>query len=1039
MARGAASTRSFAERWSEALFSVSLCIMKKSQLLILLGLLLPLWAGFAQAPQNTYKYSEGDLPKSIFADIDFAKMNSWIEQEMYAMSQEELVGQLIMPIVYPSTEASKIAAAKSLVVKQHIGGILFQKGSPADQWRMTETLQTTAKRPLLISLDGEWGLAMRLSNTQRYPRNMGLGNVKDKQLLYNYGREIARQCRLMGIHINFAPSLDVNNNPLNPVIGTRSFGDDPKQVAERGLLYATGLEDGKVLSVAKHFPGHGNTFEDSHHTLPIVSSSRGDLNKVELHPFSQYINAGLGGMMTAHLSVAALEPRPNVPTSLSPLVCTELLQKQLGFKGLIFTDGLAMEGAQAKGGEPIGVRAIRAGNDVLLGPIDPVRTHDELMSALRNGSLSLERIKQSVRKILAYKYALIINPKSEVAKSPSTLLAELNNSAAKELNQKLWEGSIRIKKNLGNTLPLGSKNGLAIVQVGGTAASFVQACGIAAKNVFTLPKEAAKQNSLLNSLKSYRQVIVAINNSKPKGYADVLRRLAMQQSVTLCFITNPYAELQLSAAADKAQAIVHSYEATADAQRAAAKALFAKPELTAIRASNVLPQSGDSFDSSEDRSISNRISLLPQSSSEADEEYPLPYALNKYNGLKAIDQIAQEGVDMRAYPGCQVMVIESGKVIYEKCFGTLEGKKGSRQVSPQTLYDLASISKAVATTPATMLMVADGKLKLDSRVGEVLDEFVGTPIERISVRELLLHQSGLPASINFYLSLINPASYDGNLISYKNKASWVRLDRNAWGNPKFQFEPSLVSNGPKSGYTSRFSSELYLSPKVKELMMASISSAKLSNKRYRYSDVGFILLQQMIERVAAQDLDQLVENRIYKAVGAKRLCFLPLGRFDINEIAPSQDDRFIRKSEVRGTVDDESAACLGGVAGNAGVFGSARDLARVLTLFTNKGKYHNQQVIPSAQVAQFINSTGLNGRRSLGFDKGRTSMADAASTSCYGHTGFTGTCFWIDPEHELIFIFLSNRTYPSRLNKKLMTESIRPRIHQAIYEAIGLA
>lgn len=1015
-----------------------MCIMKKSQLLTLLGLLLPLWTAFAQAPQNTYTYSEGDLPKSIFADTDFAKMNSWIEQEMNAMSREELVGQLIMPIVYPSTEASKIAAAKRLVEKQHIGGILFQKGSPADQWRMTETLQTTAKRPLLISLDGEWGLAMRLSNTQRYPRNMGLGNVKDKQLLYNYGREIARQCRLMGIHINFAPSLDVNNNPLNPVIGTRSFGDDPKQVAERGLLYATGLEDGKVLSVAKHFPGHGNTFEDSHHTLPIVSSSRGDLNKVELHPFSQYINAGLGGMMTAHLSVAALEPRPNVPTSLSPLVCTELLQKQLGFKGLIFTDGLAMEGAQAKGGEPIGVRAIRAGNDVLLGPIDPVHTHDELMSALRNGSLSLERVNQSVRKILAYKYALIVEPKSEIAKSPTALLAELNNTAAKELNKELWEASIGIKKNLANTLPLGSKSGLAIVQVGGTASSFVQACGIASKDIYTLPKETAKQNSLLMKLKGYKHVIVAVNNSKPKGYADVLRRLATEQAITLCFITNPYAELQLSAAADKAKAIVHSYEATADAQRAAAKSLFAKQRPTAMLGGNVLTRGGDSHES--DLPIaSSKGALLPQSTGEAEEEYPLPYALNKYSGLRAIDQIAQEGVDMRAYPGCQVMVIESGKVIYEKCFGTLEGKKGSRKVSPETLYDLASISKAVATTPATMLMVAEGKLRLDSRVGEVLNEFVGTPIERISVRELLLHQSGLPASINFYLSLINPASYDGNLISYKSKATWVRLDRNAWGNPKFQFDPSLVSHGPKSGYTSRFSSDLYLSPKVKELMMASISSSNLRNKRYRYSDVGFILLQQMIERVAEQNLDQLVENRIFKAVGAQRLCFLPLGRFDINQIAPSQDDRFIRKSEVRGTVDDESAACLGGVAGNAGVFGSARDLARVLTLFTNKGKYQKLQVIPSAQVAQFVNTTGLSGRRSLGFDRGRSSMADAASSNCYGHTGFTGTCFWIDPDHELIFIFLSNRTYPSRLNKKLMTESIRPRIHQAIYEAIGLA
>ena len=379
-------------------------------------------------------------PKVLFKDINQKAMTHWVDSVFKTLTTEEQLAQLIMPIVYPSQDTQDIKREEQRFSKFKWGGILYQKGLMAHQLIMNKRLQQTSSIPLLIALDGEWGLYMRLKDAPRFPRNLGLGLAGDAQMLYEYGREIARECRLMGIHVNFAPTVDVNINPLNPVIGSRSFGSTPSVVSQLSEAYALGLEDGGVLSVAKHFPGHGDTSEDSHKTLPIVQATRKRLELVELAPFKHYINSGLGGIMTAHLRVPALENR-SIPSSLSPNVCTDLLKKNLGFQGLIFTDGLEMEGVQTQSLGDIGVAALLAGNDILLGPASPEAQLNNLVLAYWDGRLPAKLIEEKVRKVLAYKYRLIIS------EHPSTATAETINkliwtSSAKNLQQKLWMHSL---------------------------------------------------------------------------------------------------------------------------------------------------------------------------------------------------------------------------------------------------------------------------------------------------------------------------------------------------------------------------------------------------------------------------------------------------------------------------------------------------------------------------------------------------------------------------------------------------------------------
>lgn len=987
------------------------------------------------------------LPKYMFSESHRAHMKHWVDSVYQTLSLEEQVAQLIMPIVYPSSDVQKLSSEEERVRRNQWGGILYQRGVMPDQLKMNQRLQSISRVPMLIALDGEWGLYMRLKDAPRYPRNMGLGLRGDEQMLYNYGREVARQCRLMGIHINFAPDVDVNVNPHNPVIGTRSFGDDPRRVTASSLAYASGLEDGDVLSVAKHFPGHGDTNEDSHHTLPTVSVSKKRMKEVELLPFVKYINYGLGGVMTAHLRVPAYEPT-NLPSSLSQKITTELLKEQLGFNGLVFTDGLEMKGVTGGNAKEIGVLALLAGNDILLGPTNPEAMLTQVVSAVRSGRISPELIREKVIKVLCYKWRLIIVPKHRVA-SPSSISADVWTQETIVQQRQLWQASLHYVRSDSSVLrALGSRDymRIAVVQIGKNPAPLP-----------SRPRSTGRKGSKIDyytweeytadpqTLASYDLQLLQIFSP---NYVSLTRleAISARKPTILAYMTSPYKVAQGGKLHLRPKIVLIAFEAAREAQQAVLNLLTSESKQSISIDSN--SGADDTLDPTANMGFpkgsveqethrTNEASLRQLISSSS-----LTNMTNTASPFQAIDALATEGIRRGAYPGCQIYISHKGRVIYNKSFGTLTGGIGATAVTNAHIYDVASITKALATTPILMHLVGQKKIQLSAPLKTYLSEFSESPLGAIRIEELLWHQAGLPAGYHFFRDLIDPQSYEGNLIRYRYFPEGIKLVGQAWGNPNFTWLPEYISTKPSDEHSLLFADGLYITPTFRDLMLQRIAAIPLKKRgTYRYSDLSFILLQEIAERVSGLTLDEYLNTYITQPIGAQ-VFYNPL-KHNIPKdlIAPTQRDKFLRKQEIRGTVDDETAACLGGVAGNAGLYANATELGKICQLILQRGRWHNKTIIPYHTVDLFISSTSMDGRRALGFDKPKpgtthNTAAESASPGTIGHMGFTGTVFWIDPLHELVFIFLSNRTYPTRENNLLIKDRYRPRLHQLAYDAI---
>lgn len=943
---------------------------------------------------------------------DKARMNRWVDSVMQTLTPQEKMAQLIMPMIYPTTQPHALKKHENDVRKYQWGGILYQKGLLAEQRSMDQRLQQLSNIPMLITLDGEWGLYMRLKDAPRYPRNMGLGAHANEQLLYDYGREVARQCRLMGIHADFAPVLDVNNNPNNPVIGTRSFGADPQTVARCAVAYARGLEDGGVLSVGKHFPGHGNTNQDSHKTLPTIRATREQLAETELVPFQQYIDEGLEGMMVAHLRVPSLDPS-GTPTSLSGKAVNDLLREEMGFEGLVFTDAMAMAGAQFKGAHANSVMALLAGNDILLAPTNPIQTLRELTDAYGRGVLKDVLINDRCRRVLSYKYKLIIEPDVHPL-TPREVTHQVNNRAAKKLQERLWLQSIHFSKPnpaLLHALRSGDFKRIAIVTVGGNAnAIYPMRFKLHHKaDVFPLAAERGRDaRKLIDKLKSYDLVLVALYSAKSSTW-EALCQIARNQPLVLTNFASPYLTDKMPQLVQKAAAVAQAYEYCAEAEEAAVEALYKEPE------------------KAQSQPARKKVFSVPG------------LEIVPHESLKKLDEIAEEGVRMGAFPGCQILVIKGNEIVYDKSFGTLTGKDDNHPVTAETYYDLASLTKACVTTPAIMHLVSEGKISLSGTLGSYVPRFRNTPLERITMRQLLLHEAGLMPTINFYMDLVDTTSYLSPLISFSSRNGYIKFASGSWGNPSFDFLESLVQGSPDAQHKLRMAEGIYVANAFKDMMMQRIARTQLLTQGvYRYSDIGFVLLQQVVEEVSKMPLDKYVQKYIFGPIGAD-LYFNPESHgMKLSQIAPAQIDNFLRKQELRGTVDDETAACLGGVAGNAGLYGNTHELAKLMQFYLKSGKWKRRQIIKREVFDAFVTETGVGKRRNPGFDKPRANanyVADSASPATYGHTGFTGTCFWVDPNAEMAFIFLSNRTYPNRWNNLLMSQSYRRRLHQAAYDA----
>lgn len=967
----------------------------------------------------------------LYAKTDKEKMHHWADSVFDSMTYDERIGQLFMVIADPKSDTRNMQKMLRYINDLKIGGVLFHKGNPVVQAEVTNRMQKASKVPLFVSLDGEWGLSMRLSGTTRFPKNMMLGAIEDDELIRIYGEEVARQCREMGIQINFAPSIDVNSNTDNPVIGLRSFGENPRAVADKGIAYARGLERGGVIAVAKHFPGHGDSADDSHYTLPVIRQDKKRLEEVELLPFKRYIYEGFSGIMTAHLSIPALDKSKRA-TSLSPLIVNGLLKNELGFRGLCFTDALAMKGATTNKKDNPSVMALLAGNDVLLAPANPINDFKAVKEAIEANILDIKEIEEKCLKILRYKYITGLNQYKPI--EIEGLEERLNSPHAAWVTARLNAEAMTLLKNDDALVPLKqlNKKKIAVLSIGSDKGNPFQEMlnrydSVACFSI-GLRSSEAQIRQVYAQLSKYDVIICGVHTVRVPE-SEALRKLAAEKELIYTFFTIPYFCKSYAKSIKHAQSVLMAYESTPLAQEYAAQLIFG-----GIAAKGKLPVSIPELYIAGTGLFTEKTRLGYHEAEEV--------GLSQFR-LDVIDKIVSEGLEEKAFPGCQVLVAKDGMIVYNKSFG-YQDNTFEYPVTETTVYDIASMSKAAGTLLAVMKAYDEKKFTLNSKISDFVPQLKDSNKKDLTIKELLYHQSGIIPTINFYLSAIDKESYTGSLYSKtKNATHPVQFDARTYVRNDFTYLPSLVSSSSKPGYTTEVAKNFFVHDSFKDTIMQSIKDSRLSKRgRYAYSCVNFMLLKMITENTTGVAIDNYLDTGFYKRLGTRYTGYNPLHRIDTTCIAPTENDGFVRRQLIRGYVHDEAAAFQGGVSGNAGLFSTANDIAKIAQMLLDQGVYGGERYLSNETSRLFTGSKSPNSRRGLGFDKPHVGNARIspcgvlAPPSVYGHTGFTGTCFWIDPDNKLIYVFLSNRVFPTRANKKFGELDIRTRIQDAIYKAV---
>ncbi|MDR2816322.1 MAG: serine hydrolase [Proteiniphilum sp.] len=965
-------------------------------------------------------FLSAQVTTGLYEQADKQAMSLWVDSVYAEMTLDEKVGQLFMPIVEPNSEWK--TRISDYIRNRKVGGLLFSKGTLSQQADITNYAQQIADIPLLISLDGEWGLSMRLTDAPAYPRNMIIGAIQDEEIVKRYGQEVARQCREMGVHVNFAPSLDVHSNPKNPVIGTRSYGENPVNAAKKGIAFAKGMEENGVMSVAKHFPGHGDTSEDSHKTLPTINHNRERLEQVELFPFREYINAGLSGLMIGHLNVPALETK-GMPASLSPEVGVRLLKEDMGFTGLIFTDGMAMKGVSDQ--PDASVKALLAGNDVILGVINQEKEFAAVKKAVEEGAIPVPLLEEKVRKILTYKYILGANNFTPI--NASTVYNRVNAPSAEWVQRKIYDGALTLLKNETELIPVKKLDmtKIAALSIGAPADNTFHKYLKKYAPVTTFSAQSVAALSEIKELREYDLLIISIHSGNTVD-AAALQQLTQDQKTVLAFFTSPYRLENFQASANNAAAVIMAYDTTDFAQMSAAQGIFG-----GIGVSGRLPVfagtivEGAGFDTKKIR---------------------LGYSMPEEVGLDSerfseIESIALEGIRQRAYPGCQILVAKDGVVIYEREFGKFD-YRDSPEVTGETIYDLASVTKTTATLPAIMKLYDEKKIRLQDHINKFVPETKGSNKANLTIRSLLLHETGIVAFIPYYTAAIDENSYSGALFG-RQSSVYHALYAGAWGRTDYKFLPDLISSKESEQFHLPVAKGMYASDKMHDKLLKEIIDTPLSKKgSYRYSCLNFMLLKEAVESVSGTDIDSYMKQNFYHSLGAYTTTFQPLKQTSIERITPTEYDPFFRKQHVQGYVHDEGAALFGGISGNAGLFSNANDLAKLYQMWLNGGEYGGERYLSEETVRLFTTMKSSVSRRGLGFDKPDPANSRYSPTSpgapieVYGHTGFTGTGFWIDPTNNMIYIFLSNRVNPSRTPNRQSTLNTRERIQEELYHAL---
>jgi len=1009
--------------------------------------------------------SKEELNKDSIIDAKLHKEELWVDSIINSMSTNEKIGQLFMIDVFSNKNHDYYKNIKKTILQYNIGGVIFFQGSAAQEWTITKDLQKCVKYPLLVGIDAEHGVGWRLKDVMTFPRMQTLGAIQDDSLTYKLGAAIAKDCQFLGIHINFSPDADINNNPLNPIIGIRSFGDNRENVAQKALMYIRGSLSENVLPVAKHFPGHGNTSTDSHKNLPLIRGNKHELDSVELYPFAKLIASRIPAIMVGHLNIPALDSS-GLPASLSPKIIKGLLKNELGFKGIIISDAMNMKGV-VDGRLPgeAEVLALKAGVDILLFPKDIKAAINAINNALKSGLLDSSYLDQKCRSILRLKYKYVLNDifhkQNPIIPTKDNILVRLNTKKDSSLRNKIIANSLTLVKNDSCLIPLTiTKNKkIAILYYGDYQPTFQNYINKFCKSKVFILDDNSSDNSIIKQedLLSYYDYTIIYNSVAQNsvnsnfGYSLKLKDLILKikcNNIIMCYPKSPYGLLGYCNLPIKS--LIVGYSNLKETQQLMAQSIFG-----AIPLKGKLPVSID-LD-------------YPYGTGMSSPQIRLGYSQPEFveidsDTLNKIDSICERAIELKATPGCQVLVAKDGYIIYNKAFGYHTYKKHIKNTK-NDIYDLASITKVMATLPAFMKLYEYQKVKLNDTLSLYNSKLSGNNKSKLTFYDVLCHNSGLQSYIPFMSEAIDSNSIlHGNLFTHRSdKYHRRKIEDGTYMYTNYKFNDSTFSNKDRKAYL-KLSKNFYMFPSYRDSILVHIINSKLDSPAiYKYSDLGFILLKESIDSISQKNIYNFCYDSIYSRIGINNIynsstLINSIQKYDSassttrksnklinpNRIIPSTYDKIYKRGLVWGEINDPTAFLLSGIAGNAGLFSDARSLAIMGQMFLNNGIYLKDTLFKQNTISLFTtrNTKFPENRRALGFDKPETNIekdspvCKEASPSSFGHSGFTGTLFWCDPKYNLKYIFLSNRTYPNEYDNKLVKENIRSDIHSIIYRSI---
>ena len=960
-----------------------------------------------------------------------------VDSILNTMTVREMIAQLIWVPAWADEKGGNYRQVELLVEKYGIGGVIFFEGSRDMQLDYTKRISSISRIPLIIAQDAEWGTGMRLREIEDFPYQMTLGALQDDSLIYRMGAAVAWQCHDIGVNLNLAPVADVNNNPMNPVINYRSFGEDPEKVAEKATMYMKGLQDNGIMACAKHFPGHGDTDTDSHTGLPVIRGDRSRFDRVELVPFRRLADEGIGAVMTAHISVPGLDAG-GLPATFSKKVVTGLLRQESRFRGLILTDAMNMAGATIT--FPSGIadaEALLAGNDIIEYSTDPIRAIEEIARRVEKGEIAVSEITDRCRKLLEAKLWLesqrtahggkaefgdhaMPGPATEVAAGFASAPGGIPVSGHPALIRDLYAGAMTLIENNDNLLPLGRIDRIRIATVSVNRLAMTEFQRMTdrytnADHYFIDPENEQGARFVMSKLKDYDVVIAGFCalEQKPAGLYGVtpalnslFRQIAALDRAAVIWFGNPYGVARLDMT-KKPTAMLVAYQDNSYTHQVAVQVLFG-----AIGASGRLPVTvNETYPAGTGIKTPGNIRMQ--------FGFPENAGLSSVKLISKVDSIVSAGIDTLAFPGCHVLIARRGIVVLDKCYG-FHLYDSTEAVTENDLWDLASVTKVSAATPSLMLLDDRGVFDTDRTLGDYLSWFRFSDKGDMVMREMLAHQAGLKA--------------------------WIPFWRNTLENDS-NFRRGIFSDYSNRKYALQVTDSIYMNRHYLKDMFREIRDSPVGEKKYVYSDLTFILAAEIIESLTDSTIDKFAPANIYRPIGAFNITYRPLEKYPAERVVPTEYDSLFRKQLLRGTVHDEGAAMLGGVSGHAGLFATGNDLLKLVEMYRRGGEYGGVRVLSSDVLKKYttVQFPDNDNRRALGFDKPllrndtvppeEAYPCRSASPASFGHSGFTGTFIWCDPDEEISYVFLSNRVYPTRNNSRLSDLSIRGKILQAVYDS----